>query len=40
MRGGLDKCEENSWPLALSRNTKVAADDEQSYYTYPLMRLP
>lgn len=40
MKDALTDCDNSSFPLALSKNTKYNLADEQSYYSYPLIRIP
>ena len=38
MKDALVNCEDSAFPLALAKNTKLNAAEEQSYYSYPLLR--
>ena len=40
MKDALTDCDNSSFPLALSKNTKYNLADEQTFYTYPLLRIP
>ena len=40
MKDAVTDCDNSSFPLALSKNTKYNLADEQSYYSYPLLRIP
>lgn len=39
MKDALKACEDSAFPLALAKNIKVNAAEEQSYYLYPLVRM-
>jgi hypothetical protein len=39
MKEALTGCGKSEFPLALAKNTKLNAADEQSYYSYPLIRV-
>lgn len=38
MKDALVNCEDSAFPLALAKNIKLNAAEEQSYYSYPLLR--